>query len=60
MSEDYSELKEEDLDCTNQMIDNDKFDFVLSEIKQYCDYHYLPFFKHSQTLILFEELLNIN
>lgn len=36
----------------------DKLNHVMFELRQYCDSHYLPFFKTSNTFTLFEKLVN--
>ena len=53
---DYLEYDDEDEDN----YDDDKLEFVLSELRKYCHENYLPFFDNHQTVEKFKNALHIN
>jgi hypothetical protein len=40
------------------MYEEDKLQFVVDELRRYCDQNNLPFFKTSDTFLLFEKMIN--
>ena len=64
--EDYREnIKEEDVDDTSadyddyERFENDKYDYMMKELRTYCTNNYLPFFKHIDTYEIMKTYLNI-
>jgi hypothetical protein len=55
--------EEEEIEITNEdktLFEEDKLQFVVNELRHYCDYFYLPFFKTTNTFTLFEKAINNN
>jgi hypothetical protein len=59
-------IKDEDVDDTStdydyeyERFENDKYDYMMKELRGYCTNNYLPFFKHVDTYEIMKKYLNI-